>query len=630
MLTATTTTHLPSRRPLSKDGPTGKQAIWVPMLNSASKGKDITEKQLIILGGTPERQREFLEQLNPPNLRPRYAANDRRRQPRTGAGTVTVPMSNRYALGYTYYDVLDADQEDVLARLNVYMLASPSASFAPLLKPLFTTKTVKDMLITILLDWEEPLKWARQLRQWIRLLRTVILSLDEQTKIEMEETMTAWKEKRVGPDAPSAQPGGSTINPSPDQKSISVSAPPLGPGEWDEGLGVPLSVVCIQAEKIEVLERDYGWGEDQFDFLMQWLRCVLLKHGASLVYTATFDPNNVRTLLHSSLSIHSLLKREVAKHNIVDRDKILVPPNWDSWGKIRILKDGFDPEAVANAWSVEIQGPPEPKQGLFNTVNTGQESASQNETGSDPESAVHMYETTLRNPTDYRPSFQPRTHDETVVVPSVQEFLQTQYEVLEKLKVEDEKEQRKSRQGGAAAGATGSGGVIESANDASSAKGAGAANLTMAERIGPYQINVNGIDFDAEEATKRLRERENERNRIASSGSTSTSTHATTGASAGAGSGVGTPMRRQGSETGADGGQPHTPSSTGAGKQSNDAAAQFFANLIKKQDKRGAVSAGASPTRAPATASPSIRGALGSGPASSVQAGSAEERRRES
>lgn len=165
----------------------------MPMLNSASKGKDLTEKQLIVLGGTPDQQRGFLEQLNPPNLRPRYANNDRRRQPRA------VPVSNRYALGYTYHDVLDADEEDVLARLNIYMLANPSASFAPLLKPLFTTKTVKDTLITILLDWSDPFTWARQLRQWVRLLRSVILSLDEETKIEMEEVMTAWKEKKSRP-----------------------------------------------------------------------------------------------------------------------------------------------------------------------------------------------------------------------------------------------------------------------------------------------------------------------------------------------------------------------------------------------------------------------------------------------
>lgn len=581
------------------------------MLNSASKGKDLSEKQLLVLGGTPDQQREFLEQLNPPNLRPRYANNDRRREHRT------APISNRYALGYTYHNVLDTDQEDVLARLNIYMLANPSASLAPLLKPLFTTKTVKDTLITILLDWQDPFKWARQLRQWIRLLRSVILSLDEQTKIEMEETMTAWKERKVGPDAPSAQPGGGAAN---EQRSLAAAAAP-GPGEWDEGLGIPLSVVCIQAEKIESLERDYGWGEDQFDFLMQWLRCVLLKHGASLVYTATFDPNNVRTLIHSSLSIHSLLKREVAKHNIIDRDKILVPPNWDSWGKIRILKDGFDPEAVASAWSVEIQDPPEQTLDLSPTTKSEPEQNIHGVSESDSDSAVHIYESTLHSPSEPRPLFQPRTRDETVIVSSIQEFLQSQQENLEKLKAEDEKGERKARKGAPAPMGTGTtGGVVEGGDESpGSSTPKGVSNAAMAEHIGPYQVNVNGIDLDAEEATRRLRERETER--AATEKNRSTGTVAT-------GTGLGTPMRRQGSETGGDG--PQTPSSAAggaAGKQSNEAMSQFFANLIKK-DKRGAVSAGASPTRvSPAT--PVTRGAGASGGAVPGSGGN-EERRRDS
>ncbi|KIW27221.1 uncharacterized protein PV07_06980 [Cladophialophora immunda] len=597
-------TPIPSsfRRPGSKDG--DRQAIWVPMLNSASKGKDLSEKQLILLGGTPDQQRGFLEQLNPPNQRARYANNDRRRQPRI------APVSNRYALGYTYHDVLDADQEDVLARMNIYMLANPSANFAPLLKPLFTPKTVKDTLITILLDWSDPLKWARQLRQWIRLLRAVILTLDEQTKIEMEEIMTAWKEKRVGPDAPSAQPGSGSSTTTAEQRSI---VPP-GPGEWDEGLGIPLSIVCIQAEKIQDLERDQGWGEDQFDFLMQWLRCVLLKHGASLVYTATFDPNNVRTLVHSSLSIQSLLKREVAKHNIVDRDKILVPPNWDSWGKIRILKEGFDPEAVANAWSVEIQPPPEETFDLSSKSYDLEPERPSQDNEADSESAVQLFESTLRRPTDMRPSFQPRTHDETVSVPSVQEFLQAQHEMLEKLKAEDEKAERKSRKGAPAPTGAGAGSVEAGAGEEGPK---GVSNPRMAEHIGPYQINVNGIDFDAEEATRRLRERESERQNAAKNVPTSVP-HAVGVVT---GTGTSTPMRRMGSDHGGDGAQ--TPSGA-AGKQSNEAMSQFFANLINKKDKRGAVSAGASPTRVAPGSSPATRG---HGAGSAV---TGDERRRES
>lgn len=55
-------------------------------------------------GGTPESQREFLESFsadtsNDPNL-----VNGKRKGK-------TPPIANQFALGYTYRDVLDADQE---------------------------------------------------------------------------------------------------------------------------------------------------------------------------------------------------------------------------------------------------------------------------------------------------------------------------------------------------------------------------------------------------------------------------------------------------------------------------------------------------------------------------------------
>ena len=68
---------------------------------------------------------------------------------------------------------------------------------------------------------------------------------------------------------------------------------PLGQGEWDEPLGIPLCVVChnvcfraeciarsltySQSEKIDVLEREFSWREEEFDYLLQFLRTILLK-----------------------------------------------------------------------------------------------------------------------------------------------------------------------------------------------------------------------------------------------------------------------------------------------------------------------------------------------------------------
>lgn len=458
-----------SQRPISsRDGE--KQGIWIPMLQSVSKGKDLTEKQLIVLGGSPDQQREFLSQLNPEQDSARSRFNQTRR-------TRPPTLSNKYALGYTYHDVLDADQEDVLARMNVYMLSNPSAVFAPLIKPLLNPKTVKNTLVTILLDWSEPWKWAKQLRQWIRMLRKIVLSLDDETKIEMEENMNAWKERRMGPDA---QKQGD------DQKAGTAPVAPPGEGEWDSELGIPLSVVCIQAENIETLERENGWEEDHFDFLLQWLRTVLLKHGASLCYVASFDSNDIKTLLHNTLNIQSLLKKDVAKHNVIDRDKILVPPNWDSHGKIRIVRENFDPQDIANKWGVEIEAQPERILDLKSP-----------DTGSD--SAVRLYESLLPKPPEDL-SASKQAPQITVTVLTLQEFLQEQKVELDKIIAKDE---QVATQGGAKSFTASTNDTLDGTRPAMRSR--------FSENVGQYQINVNGIDVDAEEATRRLREREEER-----------------------------------------------------------------------------------------------------------------------
>ena len=491
---------------------------------------------MILLGGTPDQQREFLQTLNPEQLRPRFG-NDRRRQTK-------VPISNKYGLGYTYQDVLDADQEDVLARLHVHMLSNPSAHFVPLLQPLFTKKTVPDTLMVILLDWADPFKWPRQLRQWIRLIRGAIYGADAETKAQMDETMNLWRNRRVGPDSHStSNHAGNTA----DQATPAIS---LGPGEWDEDMGVPLSVVCIHTEKVARLEQDLGWQEDQFDYLMQWLRTVLLKHGASLIYTTTFEPANLRTLIQSSLSIESLLRRETVKHDVVSRDKILVPPNWDSWGKIRVLNKDFDPEAVSKAWSVELYAQPDE---FVPLVQDEQEAIPEEE------SAVSMFEAVLPDPASQKSAFKSSTRPELVTCPDTQTFLAQHMETLQKYKEDDEQASRRSRKGAPA--------PIGS-SQADSEAGRGATGIT--DHIGPYQINVNGIDFDAEEATRRIKERKAERMRKTDPQKTS---------------GVSTPRRDKGSESG----EPPRPR--------DEALSTFFADLMKKGRGRAGGSGATSPTR---------------------------------
>ena len=276
---------------------------------------------------------------------------------------------------------------------------------------------------------------------------------------------------------------------------------PLGFGEWDEPLGIPICCVCQGAEKTEVLEREHGWKDDEFDYILQFMRTVLLKHGGSLIYTASSAPGQLHTLIRSSLGVHSLLQRNPLKHNVIDRDKIIVPPNWDSWGKIRPLGENFDIEGISNAWSVDIQPQVRMKSVGVNEMST--EPGSENGIGdleNDNSEAVGKYEGRIEDPASHQSSAMQlgssRADGIETSCQDTQDFLASQSQVLEKLKTEDDKEQ-KAREAKRL-------GTSQTAPNRSDPQTPGGSRVN--EHLGPVQFNVGGIQVDADDALKNLKD----------------------------------------------------------------------------------------------------------------------------
>lgn len=321
-----------------------------------------------------------------------------------------------------------------------------------------------------------------------------MLSLDDASKDALEENTEILKAKgrNLGGE-------GSTS-----MEDVKV---PLGKGEWDETLGLPLCVVCQNADKIESLEKERGWKEAEFDFILQYLRTILLKHGGSMIYTMPSAPGSLQTLVHSTLGIKSLLKQEQLRHNVTDRDRVLVPPNWDSWAKIRILGGNFEVEEISEKWSIDIDVP-------RGRAQTNGEQADGEEAESvagsrtpasqqdDTNSATAIYEKEIRDPdSDFTVSaLSKQSNGIEVNSKDPQEFLTEQAQVLNQFQQEDEKEAnakaaRKEADPSARnwlpAGTSGEdgSGVVE-------------------EHIGPVQFNMGGIQVNADEMVKRLQDRE--------------------------------------------------------------------------------------------------------------------------
>lgn len=200
--------------------------------------------------------------------------------------------------------------------------------------------------------------------------------------------------------------------------------------------------------------------------------------GASLIYTIPSVPTQLQSLIHSSLHVQSVVKKPQLKHNVIDRDKVVVPPNWDSWGKIRVLRDGFDVEQLSNAWSADI-------------------AQDRDDAGGSSNGAVVVYEETIQDPrTISAASLAANVAGSEIEVKSLdpQDFLASQLEALEKI--------RKN-------GTTASDGSVKKTplqmdnGEESGMVSDGRVN----EHIGPIQFNMGGIQVDAEDMVRRLQDR---------------------------------------------------------------------------------------------------------------------------
>jgi dynein light intermediate chain 1 len=193
------------------------------------------------------------------------------------------------------------------------------------------------------------------------------------------------------------------------------------------------------------------------------------------------------------------LKRQPLKHNVIDRDKVVVPPNWDSWGKIRVLREGFDVEAINKGWSLDIEESYHPKSSGDAHAN-GTNGHTEDATPKVPGGATESYEELIRDPSlDALQAASAESNGFKLEVSSTdaQTFLGTQLAALDKLRQGAEPSGMDSSRLVRGRGASLEG--EESLGD----------EARVNEHIGPVQFNMGGIQVDADDMLQRLKVKTN-------------------------------------------------------------------------------------------------------------------------
>ncbi|KAI0258485.1 dynein light intermediate chain-domain-containing protein [Gloeopeniophorella convolvens] len=355
-------------RPSSPDAP--PQDLWSSILDSVSSSRSIPAKNVLILG-QPSTGKSTLVAA----LLQKPAADSGKDEPRTD-----------YALGYDWADVRDEGEEDILARLSVYTVPSPAPSYTALVPHFLPPRSaLPHTAVLIVLDWTRPWTFLDELYIWLAWVERWVQS-DSARELEVvrEENRERWQAHLQHYTEPSTEPLPATSS------ALQGAILPLGPGTFTHNAaGVPIIVVCTKADLIDdnndlvgagasgmggMVKGKGGEWEERTDGIMQILRTVCLKYGAGLFYT-TPQPANLHVLRQYALHVlfappapspDSAGATDSAaapvrnpfpfahKPNTLDRDLIVVPAGWDSWGKIAVLRDGFDAKAWGEAWEHDL------------------------------------------------------------------------------------------------------------------------------------------------------------------------------------------------------------------------------------------------------------------------------------
>ncbi|KAF8313277.1 DLIC-domain-containing protein [Clavulina sp. PMI_390] len=346
---------------------TPEQNLWDSILNSVSTRRSIPSGNVLILGDPSTGKSTLGNAL----LQRSAEAKDARVVDAADGFT-----KNDFALGYQWSNVKEEGEEDIVARLSVYTVPSSDSSHLTLVPQFLPPRTaLPRTLAVIVLDWTKPWTFVDQLRTWLSWIESWAGSdSSREAQVVREEGHDRLKshlQHYVEPTSTSAPLEGLTAVTS----SINSTLLPLGDGSLTHNVaGVPIVVVCTKADLIDE-EENVGLGtvkgkggewEEKTDAVMQVLRTISLQYGAALFYT-TPQPNTLSTLRQYVL--HFLftppppppdsppLKYPFpfsSTPNTLDRDRILVPAGWDSWGKIAVLRDGFDASRWSEAWERDL------------------------------------------------------------------------------------------------------------------------------------------------------------------------------------------------------------------------------------------------------------------------------------
>uniref|UniRef100_UPI00358E1848 cytoplasmic dynein 1 light intermediate chain 2-like isoform X1 n=1 Tax=Myxine glutinosa TaxID=7769 RepID=UPI00358E1848 len=238
---------------------------------------------------------------------------------------------------YRYLNVHDEDRDERTCCSVWVMDGDPFHH--NLLRFALTSGNMHSSLVLLVADLARPWQIPEALNRWSAVLRDYIhtLNLSSEEMKDMENKLIKEYQSYIEPGRDASPRGGPG---SQDVELDEVELTPLDDGTLTCNLGVPIVVVCTKSDALSMLEKEYDYREEHFDFIQFHIRTFCLRYGAALVYTSIKEDRNVQ-LLYKYL-VHRLYGFPFeTPAQVVEKDSIFIPAGWDNKKKMAILHESL-------------------------------------------------------------------------------------------------------------------------------------------------------------------------------------------------------------------------------------------------------------------------------------------------
>eukprot|EP01135_Chromosphaera_perkinsii_P005648 Nk52_evm19s356 gene=Nk52_evmTU19s356 len=242
------------------------------------------------------------------------------------------------ALRFTYLDVKEEEQDEVMSQLKVWSLDGKE-EYKNLLPFAIDAKTFRDSCVVLVCDLSAPWAVMESLSKWMGVFEDHILECKlprpeaEEAKQNLEDYVKEYNENSstgyTGPSGRSTQEDG-----------VETAIVPLAEGVLERNLGIPIIVACTKSDSLTHMEKDGEINEEQMDFIQFSLRKFCMKYGAALVYTSVKENKNIKLLKSYIFSrLYSFPVKE--KGSFIERNLTFIPSGWEIPSKLDILSSSF-------------------------------------------------------------------------------------------------------------------------------------------------------------------------------------------------------------------------------------------------------------------------------------------------